>query len=168
MKIRDTGLYIAEKYMTMARDAYLSGLSRIGREIYLQHAEHYNRIIMAYREQQISQGGADPGAMARPRPSGLNFYDTLSTAMTTARTTATSATRQPNPVRHRQPQPQQPPLTTNLATKTGRIGLMHERQNRDPQRRGDRQHRGDRPDSGERPDRGGGPTAAKGPTRRKA
>ncbi len=30
-------------------------------ENYLQHAEHYNRIIMAYREQQISQGAADPG-----------------------------------------------------------------------------------------------------------
>lgn len=60
VKLRGTPAHIAEKYMSLARDAQSSG-DPVLAENYLQHAEHYNRIIMAYREQQVSQGGADPG-----------------------------------------------------------------------------------------------------------
>ncbi len=60
MKLRGTPAHIAEKYMSLARDAQSAG-DPVLAENYLQHAEHYNRIIMAYREQQVSQGGGDPG-----------------------------------------------------------------------------------------------------------
>ncbi|WP_083509684.1 DUF4167 domain-containing protein [Hyphomicrobium sulfonivorans] len=68
VKIRGTPSHIAEKYMSLARDATSSG-DPVLAENYLQHAEHYNRIIMAVREQQISQGGGDlNGGIARQRP----------------------------------------------------------------------------------------------------
>jgi hypothetical protein len=46
VKIRGTAQNIAEKYMALARDATSSG-DRVMAENYLQHAEHYNRIIAA-------------------------------------------------------------------------------------------------------------------------
>jgi hypothetical protein len=55
VKIRGTPAHIAEKYMTLARDAQSSG-DPVLAENYLQHAEHYSRIIMAYREQTNPQG----------------------------------------------------------------------------------------------------------------
>ena len=55
VKIRGTPAHIAEKYITLARDAQTSG-DRVLAENYLQHAEHYNRIIMAYREQTQQPG----------------------------------------------------------------------------------------------------------------
>lgn len=70
VKIRGTPAHIAEKYISLARDALSSG-DPVLAENYMQHAEHYNRIIMAYREQQIQQGG-DPGpaVVRRPQVSG--------------------------------------------------------------------------------------------------
>lgn len=56
IKIRGTAQHIAEKYMALARDAIGSGDLVLG-ENYLQHAEHYNRIIMA--AQVLPQGGFD-------------------------------------------------------------------------------------------------------------
>jgi Domain of unknown function (DUF4167) len=53
VKIRGTPAHIAEKYLSLARDAQSSG-DPVLAENYLQHAEHYTRIIMAYRE-QLSQ-----------------------------------------------------------------------------------------------------------------
>ncbi len=67
VKIRGTPSHIAEKYMSLARDASSSG-DPVLAENYLQHAEHYNRIIMAFRDQQISQGGVDVNGLPRPRP----------------------------------------------------------------------------------------------------
>lgn len=55
IKIRGTPSHIAEKYISMARDALASG-DPVLAENYLQHAEHYNRIIMTYREQQVAHG----------------------------------------------------------------------------------------------------------------
>src|SRR3954467_12567066 len=46
VKIRGSAQQIAEKYATLARDAHSSG-DRVMAENYLQHAEHYNRIIAA-------------------------------------------------------------------------------------------------------------------------
>lgn len=68
VKIRGTPSHIAEKYMSLARDAASSG-DPVLAENYLQHAEHYNRIIMAFRDQQMSQGGGDlNGGVPRNRP----------------------------------------------------------------------------------------------------
>lgn len=55
VKIRGTPAHIAEKYIALARDAQSSG-DPVLAENYLQHAEHYSRIIMAYREQMGQQG----------------------------------------------------------------------------------------------------------------
>ncbi len=56
--------------MALARDAQLSG-DPVLAENYLQHAEHYNRIIMAYREQMQQSGeinGGQQPSIARFRP----------------------------------------------------------------------------------------------------
>jgi hypothetical protein len=50
VKIRGTAAQIAEKYSTLARDASSSS-DTVMAENYLQHAEHYNRIIMAAQAQ---------------------------------------------------------------------------------------------------------------------
>ena len=55
---RDTLSYRGE-YVSLARDALSSG-DPVLAENYLQHAEHYNRIILSYREQMAQQGGVDP------------------------------------------------------------------------------------------------------------
>ncbi|WP_394691755.1 DUF4167 domain-containing protein [Hoeflea sp.] len=50
VKVRGTAQHVAEKYMNLARDAQSSG-DRVMAENYLQHAEHYNRIIMTAQAQ---------------------------------------------------------------------------------------------------------------------
>jgi len=50
VKIRGTAQHIAEKYSALARDAQSSG-DRVMAENYLQHAEHYNRIIATAQAQ---------------------------------------------------------------------------------------------------------------------
>lgn len=65
VKVRGTAAHIAEKYTSLARDAQASG-DIVAVESYLQHAEHYNRIVMAAQAQlQQSQPqyreGADEG-----------------------------------------------------------------------------------------------------------
>ena len=69
VKIRGTAAHIAEKYMSLARDALSSG-DIVAAESYLQHAEHYNRIIMAAQQQlgpQHGQQGEGPnGGGFRP------------------------------------------------------------------------------------------------------
>ena len=54
VKIRGSAQQIAEKYLTLARDAQSSG-DRVMAENYLQHAEHYNRIIAAAQAQMPQQ-----------------------------------------------------------------------------------------------------------------
>jgi hypothetical protein len=60
VKIRGTAAHIAEKYMSLARDALASG-DMIAAESYFQHAEHYNRIIMAAQAQFGPQHGGQQG-----------------------------------------------------------------------------------------------------------
>jgi len=54
VKIRGNAQVIADKYATLARDALSSG-DNVMAENYLQHAEHYNRIIMAAQAQMQAQ-----------------------------------------------------------------------------------------------------------------
>jgi hypothetical protein len=58
VKIRGTPAHIAEKYISLARDAQSTG-DPVLAENYLQHAEHYSRIIMAYRDQFNQQQGGE-------------------------------------------------------------------------------------------------------------
>ena len=70
VKIRGTAAHIYEKYQALARDANASG-DRIGAENYLQHAEHYYRILNTYQngQNQPFNGrpqGAQPGDGTQP------------------------------------------------------------------------------------------------------
>jgi hypothetical protein len=69
VKIRGTPAHIAEKYVALARDAQTSG-DPVLAENYLQHAEHYSRIIMAYREQLNPAGEGMNGNGQRMRVPG--------------------------------------------------------------------------------------------------
>jgi uncharacterized protein DUF4167 len=66
VKIRGTPAHIAEKYISLARDAQSTG-DPVLAENYLQHAEHYSRIIMAYREQMGQAGEGMNGGGHRMR-----------------------------------------------------------------------------------------------------
>lgn len=64
VKIRGTASHIAEKYAMLAHDSQVAG-DYVAGESYLQHAEHYNRIILANQAQQqasSSQGDGMNGA----------------------------------------------------------------------------------------------------------
>jgi hypothetical protein len=54
VKIRGTAHHVAEKYAQLARDAQSSG-DPVAAEGYLQHAEHYFRLIMAAQAQFAQQ-----------------------------------------------------------------------------------------------------------------
>jgi hypothetical protein len=70
VKIRGTAAHVAEKYMSLARDALSSG-DLVAAESYFQHAEHYIRIIQAAQSQLGPQGshqGEGPnGGVFRPQ-----------------------------------------------------------------------------------------------------
>jgi len=65
VKIRGTAAHVYEKYLQLARDAGSAG-DRVTQENYLQHAEHYYRILMAQgaqlqnQQQQFAQQGGQP------------------------------------------------------------------------------------------------------------
>jgi uncharacterized protein DUF4167 len=65
-RIRGTPAHIAEKYLSLAREAQSSG-DPVLAENYLQHAEHYSRIIMAYRDQFNQPGDGSNGGGHRMR-----------------------------------------------------------------------------------------------------
>ena len=63
VKIRGNAHHVAEKYLQLARDAHTGG-DPVAAENYLQHAEHYFRLIAAA---QAAQAMAQSG---QPRPDG--------------------------------------------------------------------------------------------------
>ncbi len=60
VKVRGTAQQVLEKYQSLARDAFSSG-DRILAEGYLQHAEHYYRILNADNEGQGKDQNRDNG-----------------------------------------------------------------------------------------------------------
>lgn len=67
VKIRGNAAHIAEKYMALARDAASAG-DRVMAENYLQHAEHYNRIVAAAAANS-NRGGDEHATTGRgPQP----------------------------------------------------------------------------------------------------
>lgn len=61
VRIRGNAAHIAEKYSALARDSLSAG-DTVMAENYLQHAEHYNRIIQAAqaaRDEEMAQREAD-------------------------------------------------------------------------------------------------------------
>jgi hypothetical protein len=65
VKIKGTAAHIAEKYQALARDALSSGHT-VTAENYLQHAEHYNRIIMAAQARQEEMGKQRRQPLSQP------------------------------------------------------------------------------------------------------
>lgn len=65
VKVRGTAQHIAEKYLQLARDAQSSG-DPVMAESYLQHAEHYYRLIAAAMAAQQAQMPPQPGQPPRP------------------------------------------------------------------------------------------------------
>jgi hypothetical protein len=59
VKVRGNAAHIAEKYVQLARDAHASGDSVMA-ENYLQHAEHYYRIVSAAQPQPRSDQFGQP------------------------------------------------------------------------------------------------------------
>jgi hypothetical protein len=67
VKIRGAASHVYEKYLQLARDANSSG-DRVMAENYLQHAEHYFRIMSAAAAQQAQYAAQQ--AAQNPRPAG--------------------------------------------------------------------------------------------------
>ncbi len=61
IKIRGSASHVYEKYLQLARDANTQG-DRVMAENYLQHAEHYYRILSAAQAQQAAYAAANPQA----------------------------------------------------------------------------------------------------------
>lgn len=59
VKIRGNARHIADKYLALARDAQVTG-DRVTGENYLQHAEHYLRIILAAQPAERMSGRESP------------------------------------------------------------------------------------------------------------
>ena len=66
VKIRGSAAHVYEKYLQLARDANSAG-DRVTAENYLQHAEHYFR-IMAAQQAQAAQYAAQQQAQNPNRP----------------------------------------------------------------------------------------------------
>ena len=71
VKIRGSASHVYEKYLQLARDSNSSG-DRVMAENYLQHAEHYYRIMAATQAQaqQYQAQAAAQQAANGPRPDG--------------------------------------------------------------------------------------------------
>jgi hypothetical protein len=68
IKIRGTAANVYEKYLQLARDAGSAG-DRVMQENYLQHAEHYYRILMA-QGGPVAQPQQQPYQGQQPQPNG--------------------------------------------------------------------------------------------------
>ena len=69
IKIRGSASHVYEKYLQLARDANSAG-DRVAAENYLQHAEHYWRIMAANQPQQPYQQHAMNGSGQQPQANG--------------------------------------------------------------------------------------------------
>ena len=73
IKIRGSASHVYEKYLQLARDANSAG-DRVMAENYLQHAEHYFRIMAAQQAQQAQyqaqQAAQNPGRQPGDQPAG--------------------------------------------------------------------------------------------------
>jgi hypothetical protein len=70
VKIRGTARHVAEKYLQLARDAHTGG-NAVAAENYLQHAEHYFRVIAAAQAGPRKAGEIDPDDQEAGADDGL-------------------------------------------------------------------------------------------------
>jgi Domain of unknown function (DUF4167) len=74
VKIRGTARQVAEQYLQLARDAH-TGNDPVAAENYLQHAEHYFRLIAAAEAAQIRVQNGDKGISGDSDPEDLSDED---------------------------------------------------------------------------------------------
>src|SRR6201989_1923226 len=67
IRIRRTALHVAERYLQLARDANTAS-NPVAAENYLQHAEHYFRLIAAAQAEQLEGRSSDGRAAGTSRP----------------------------------------------------------------------------------------------------
>ncbi len=154
VKIRGNAQHVAEKYLQLARDAHTGG-DPVGAENYLQHAEHYFRLIAAA---QAAQALAQSGQQRAPgEGDGAELEDDDDFSAMSDR--FASPFERPGPY---QPQPNAFQVPSNAAPNAPQPYV--ERQQFDPDNRSGQNDRGgfpnrqDRqgnrfPDRGPRPDR---------------
>ena len=74
IKVRGSAAHVYEKYLQLARDANTQG-DRVMAESYLQHAEHYFRILAAIQAQQAQYAQNNPQQQVQPQqPNGNGQY----------------------------------------------------------------------------------------------
>lgn len=72
VRVRGNAWQVHEKYQTMARDAAAAG-DRVAAENYLQHAEHYHRIIEAINEATAAEQQQQTRNYT-PQPEARGYY----------------------------------------------------------------------------------------------
>ena len=152
VKIRGTPHHVAEKYLQLARDAQTSG-DPVMAESYLQHAEHYFRVIAAAQLQQVQSQAGYVRAPGEPEPEDNDDDDDVGGLPDRF---ASPVERQPPQVPFQPPQPQPAPLQNRPAFNGDRQGgdrFAQDRQGQD--RQGQDRPGQDRPgqDRGPRQDR---------------
>jgi hypothetical protein len=73
VRVRGNAWQVHEKYQTMARDAAAAG-DRVAAENYLQHAEHYHRIIEAINEATAAEQQQQQARNYPPQPEARGYY----------------------------------------------------------------------------------------------
>ena len=69
VKVKGSAAQVHDRYQALSRDALASG-DRVAAESYLQHAEHYQRIINAHLAAQAAQAAQAEANGARPPRDG--------------------------------------------------------------------------------------------------
>lgn len=118
LRVRGNAWQVYEKYQALARDA-TSGGDRVGAENYLQHAEHYFRIIEAINEataaEQRHTSPPQPGYSQQPEIPPNYYAQPPGAPSAEANGNSAAQPQQPQPqpqaeatVQQRNPPPQQP------------------------------------------------------------
>ena len=138
VKIRGTANHVAEKYLQLARDAQSTG-DPVAAENYLQHAEHYFRLIAAAQEQFRQQnpnfqprpeGGGNEQQFQQPRNDGEFGEDGEDESMQSF--DAPYAPGQPQPYLPQNAQPFAPRDNQNYQPREQRNGQPNEPQRHQP------------------------------------
>jgi Domain of unknown function (DUF4167) len=74
VRIRGTALHVAESYLQLSCDANTAS-NPVAAENYLQHAEHYFRLMAAAQAEQLEGRTSDGRVTGQPVPENLNDSD---------------------------------------------------------------------------------------------
>lgn len=159
VKIRGTAHHVAEKYLQLARDAQSSG-DPVMAESYLQHAEHYFRLIAAAQlaQQQAQMGASRPPGEApdtADESEDDDDFGVMPDRFASPLERQQPQQQQPYPQHAQQPQgqyPNQQPYGGPQGDQR-QPGQQMDRQDRQDRQQGDRQYqdRGPRQDRQDRP-----------------